>query len=328
MPGSHLTPFERSEIAALYRNGFPVTRIALQLGRSKSTISRELRRNGGPRGRYKALDAQWRYVKRRKPCRPRKRLEYLPLRQAVERGLELAWSPEQISARLRIEYPEDALMRVSHETIYSHVYADKGRGGTLFEGLRQRHRKRRNRSHGKDRRGIIKDRVLIHERPKIVEEQGRLGDWEGDTVIGKNHKGAIATFVDRKSLYLAAAPMPDKTPGALNAAAIAAFTGIPKCKRNTLTVDNGKEFTRFKELQRAITTSVYFAEPYRSCQRAINENTNGLLRQFLPKKTSFEGLTQDQLDIYIDKLNNRPRKKLAYRTPAEVFHNRPVALRL
>lgn len=328
MPSTHLTPSERSEIEALYRNGFSVTAIGQQLDRSKSTISRELRRNGSPGDRYKALNAQRRYIARRKPCRPAKKLNDARLRETVERALAQAFSPEQITARLVLEYPEEAGMRVSHETIYGHVYEDKRRGGTLFEGLRQRHRKRRNRSHAKDRRGIIKDRVLIHERPEIVEEQGRMGDWEGDTVIGKNHKGAIATFVDRKSLYLVAAPMPDKTPAALNAAAISAFACIPKRLRHTLTVDNGKEFTRFKELQIAIKTSVYFAEPYRSCQRAINENTNGLLRQFLPKKTSFEGLTQEQLDIYIDKLNNRPRKKLGYRTPAEVFHNLPVALRL
>lgn len=328
MPGTHLTPFERVKLETLSRYDFSLTEIAKHLGRSKSTISRELRRNADRGGRYGAVTAQLRYIERRKPCRPAKKINSPELREKVEKALKETWSPEQISARLPLEYPADATMRISHETIYTHVYKDKRDGGTLYQHLRQRHRKRRNRSHSKDRRGIIKDRVLIHERPAEVEEQSRLGDWEGDTVIGKNHQGAIATFVDRKSLYFTAAPMPDKTPDSLNEAAIRAFSGIPERMRHTLTVDNGKEFTRFKELQSAIKMPIYFAEPYRSCQRAINENTNGLLRQFLPKKTCFKGLTQEELNIYIDKLNNRPRKKLDYRTPAEVFHNLPVALRL
>ncbi len=137
----------------------------------------------------------------------------------------------------------------------------------------------------------------------------------------------MATFVDRKSLYLVGATMPDKTPGALYAAAMAAFTSVPKRLRHTLTVDNGKEFSHFKDLERALEIDLYFAEPYCPCRRAINENTNGLLRQTLPKKTCFKGLTQNELTTYIDKLNNRPRKKLGYRTPAEVFRG-VVARRL
>lgn len=309
--------------------GLSQAAMARRLGRSKSTISRELARNAGPSGRYTAVNAQRRYRLRREPCRPSMKLASPALRNVVEQCLHTQWSPDQIAQTLALEFPGDKAMRVSHETIYGHVYADKRRGGTLHQGLRRKHKKRRNRSHSKDRRGIIKDRVLIHERPAIVETQARVGDWEGDTVIGKNHRGAVATFVDRKSLFLVAAVMPDKTAGALYTAALAAFIGtVPRRLRHTLTVDNGKEFASFKDIEHALGIDIYFAQPYCSWQRGINENTNGLLRQYLPKKTNFSNLTQQELKAYVDKLNNRPRKKLGYRTPAQVFQAGNVALRV
>jgi len=329
VPRPHLSVSERISLEALLPFGLSQTELALRLGRSKSTISRELARNSGPSGRYTAVNAQRRYGVRRAPCRPPKRLASSDLRSVVEEGLRKEWSPDQISKTLVSDFSEDKTMRVSYETIYAHVYADKKRGGTLHQGLRQKHKKRRNRSHSKDRRGIIKDRVLIHERPAIVETQERVGDWEGDTVIGKNHRGAVATFVDRKSLFLVAAVMPDKTAGALYTAALAAYIGtVPRRMRHTLTVDNGKEFAGFKDIERALDIDIYFAQPYCSWQRGINENTNGLLRQYLPKKTDFTGLTQAELQTYVDKLNNRPRKKLGYRTPDQVFKAGSVALRV
>ena len=329
MPGTHLSASERVSLEAMLPFGLSQTELALRLGRSRSTVCRELARNAGPSGRYTAVNAQRRYIVRREPCRPAKRLASEALRRVVEEGLCKEWSPEQIADTLALNFPEDKTMHVSYETIYGHVYADKKRGGTLHRGLRHRHRKRRNRSHSKDRRGIIKDRVLIHERPAIVETQSRIGDWEGDTVIGKNHRGAVATFVDRKSLFLVAAVMPDKTAGALYTAALAAYLGtVPRRLRHTLTVDNGKEFAGFKDIEHALDIDIYFAQPYCSWQRGINENTNGLLRQYLPKKTDFTGLTTAELQTYVDKLNNRPRKKLGYRTPAQVFQAGIVALRV
>ena len=329
MPRPHLSASERISLEALLPFGLSQTEMALRLGRSKSTISRELSRNGGPSGRYTAVNAQRRYGARRAPCRPPKKLACSALRSVVEEGIREEWSPDQISNTLLLDFPEDTAMRVSYETIYAHVYADKRRGGTLHKGLRRKHKKRRNRSHSKDRRGIIKDRVPIHERPAIVETQARIGDWEGDTVIGKNHRGAVATFVDRKSLFLVAAVMPDKTAGALYTAALAAYIGtVPRRLRHTLTVDNGKEFAGFKDIERALDIHIYFARPYCSWQRGINENTNGLLRQYLPKKTDFTHLTQEELQTYVNKLNNRPRKKLGYRTPAQAFNDAIVALRL
>ncbi len=159
---------------ALLPFGLSVTELAARLGRSKSTVSRELRRNAAPSGRYTAVNAQRRYRTRRARCRPAKTLAAPALREGVEKGLREQWSPEQISAHLALDFPGDDAMRVSHETIYQYVYADKKHGGTLHEGLRQKHKKRPNRSHSKNRRGIIQDRVLIHERPAIVEEQARL----------------------------------------------------------------------------------------------------------------------------------------------------------
>lgn len=328
MPGTHLSSFERMKLETLLGFGLSVTELAERMDRSKSTVSRELRRHSDSRGRYCAVDAQRGYRQNRQSCKPGPKLACPKLRGAVEDGLRQEWSPEQIVGALALDHPSDATMRISHETIYRHVYADKRRGGTLYRGLRQKRRKRRNRSHAKDRRGIIKDRVPIQDRPAIVDEQARMGDWEGDTVIGANHEGAIATFVDRKSLYLVAATMPDKTPDSLNKAGVQAFKGIPKRLRHTLTLDNGKEFSRFKELEKALALKAYFADPYCSCQRAINENTNGLLRQYLPKKTSFKNLTNEELNTYVDKLNNRPRKKLGFRTPAQIFLEKPVAIRI
>lgn len=329
MPGSHLTPSERVSLETLLPFGLSQAEMARRLGRSKSTVSRELRRNTGPSGRYTAVNAQRSYGIRREPCRPAPKLALPALRSVVEEGLRKEWSPEQIADTLALEFPEDKAMHVSHETIYGHVYADKKRGGTLHKGLRRRHKKRRNRGHSKERRGIIKGRALIHERPAIVETQGRIGDWEGDTVIGKNHKGAVATFVDRKSLFLVAAVMPDKSAGELYTAALTAYLGtVPRRLRHTLTVDNGKEFAGFKDIEHALDIDIYFAQPYCSWQRGINENTNGLLRQYLPKKSDFSTLTPEELQTYVDKLNNRPRKKLGYRTPAQVFQAGIVALRV
>lgn len=328
MPGNHLTPSQRVTLQTLLPFQLSQAQLAQHVGCSESTISRELRRNAGRGGRYEAVIAQLKYRKRREACRPARKLESADLRAYVEGKLCEQWSPEQITGRLALDFADAPLIRVSHETIYQHVYADKRRGGALHEGLRQGHKKRRKRSHSKDRRGIIKDRVSIHQRPCIVEEQTRLGDWEGDTIIGKNHQGAAATFVERKSLYTLAAIMPDKSAASLNAAALAAFKAVPPALRHTLTTDNGKEFAAHKELQDALALVIYFADPYRSCQRAINENINGLLRQYLPKKTDFREITQAHLNNATQKLNNRPRKKLQYRTPHEVFFGGGHALRL
>ena len=327
MPYHHLTYFDRCEIQFfLNRMQMSIRAIAQEVGRSASTVSRELRRNASHRGRYDALAAQVRAIARqqqasRKPC-----LSYPPLKAYILAKLKEQWSPEQIAWRVVLEYPEDKRMRISHETIYQFVYADKRTGGELYKNLRQAHRKRRRRTGKQDRRGSIIGRVSIEERPVIVDEKGRIGDWEGDTVFGKGHRHPLATFTERKTQFLAAATMPDKRAASLNEAAQRAFAAIPGAPIYSLTVDNGKEFAAHKELAKALHTDIYFARPYTATDRGLNENINGLLRQYLPKGSDFKDLTDAQLHHIIEKLNNRPRKKLGYRTPNEIFFNRPVAL--
>lgn len=327
MPGSHLTPFERFEIQSMLGLGISKAAIARSLGRHPSTIGREIRRNAGPRERYQAVHAQVRYFEVRAAGGRPARADNERLMEYVTTGLRKKWSPEQIAGRLPIDFSDDPLMRISHETIYLLVYADKKRGGDLYRHLRQSHARRRRRLNSKGKRGMIKDRVSIEMRPAIVEKQRRIGDWEGDTVFGKGHSNPLATFVDRKSLYTLIAPMQNKSAASLNAAARFAFKAIPCAARHTLTVDNGKEFTRFKAIEKTLGFAVFFGRPYTATDRAINENTNGLLRQYLSKKTDFKNITPQHLKAIVQALNNRPRKKLAYRTPNEVFKEACVALR-
>ena len=193
--------------------------------------------------------------------------------------------------------------------------------------LRQGRKKRRNRLSGKDKRGSIPDRVFIDERPSIVDRKERIGDWEGDTIEGSRKKGYVATFTERKTKFLVPYPLARKRAADLLRGAESAFQNIPEDKRKTLAVDNGKEFALHKGLSRALKAEVYFAHPYHSWERGLNEHTNGLLRQYLPKGLNLEGLAKHRLAKIVDKLNNRPRKALGYRTPREVFFNLPFALR-
>lgn len=327
MPGPHLTPFERVEIQSGLALGLSRREIARNLGRSASTVAREIRRNAGPGGRYRALRGQLRYLALRASAGRPAIAENERLMAYVTATLRQDWSPEQIAGRLPVDFPDDPSMRISHESIYLLVYADKKRGGDLYRHLRQSHAKRRRRLNSKGKRGMIRDRVSIEERPSVVDKQHRIGDWEGDTVFGKGHANPLATFVDRKSLYTLVAPMEDKSAASLNAASFKAFHDVPPALRHTLTVDNGKEFARFKAIEKTLGLAVFFGRPYTATDRAINENTNGLLRQYLPKKTDFKSLTRRQLKAIVQALNNRPRKKLGYRTPNEVFKKACVALR-
>jgi transposase, IS30 family len=324
----HLSAFERMEIQTLLQLGYSPAEIAPELERPLSTITRELERNGGPLGRYSAVDAQRRYLDGRKRASKASKFSDEALRCEVEEMLKQEHSPEQIARRLPLLFPDSPDMRVSHETIYQHVYSDKRRGGKLHGHLRQGRKKRRKRGNSKGRRGVIAGRVSIEERPAIVAAQGRVGDWEGDTVIGKNHKCPLATFVERSTLYTAAGLMPDKRAESLNNAAKAAFKEIDTQLLHTITVDNGKEFAAFKALEKELGVDIYFSRTYTPNDRAINENTNGLFRQYLPKGTDFTTLTQDHLNHILDRLNNRPRKKLGFRTPREALEQALVALQL
>ena len=210
-------------------------------------------------------------------------------------------------------------MRVSHETIYRWIYLDASRGGTLYHHLRRRRKKRRRQGRYGSGRRFIPGRISISERPSIVDTRERFGDWEGDTMEGKKSTGYMATHVERKSRYLIAAKLTNKTAESLTLQSIKSFQRIPKRMRQTLTVDNGKEFAPFKELEDKTGLTVYFADPYSAWQRGTNENTNGLLRQYFPKGTDFKRITEECIAFAVKKLNHRPRKCLGYQSPQEVF---------
>lgn len=327
MPYHHLTGSERLVIDAMRTGGYSLRAIGAALRRSPGTISREVRRNKGPDSCYDPYLANVYYWGRRKRCVPQVKRGNPRLMAYVRQRLQEAWSPEQIAGRLRhIDYPAERSMWISHETIYRYVWADKARGGSVYKQLRRGTKKYGKRGGGRHPNTWIRGRVSIEERPSIVSRQGRYGDWEGDTVYGRHRKGCLATLVERKSLYTCAHPMPDATAQSLNAAVCQAFKEIPRKLIRTLTVDNGREFARFKVLEEQLDTTVYFSHPYSAWERPINENTNGLLRQFIPKKVDLRTINAKTLRKIIRKLNSRPRKKLGYRTPQEVFQELAVAL--
>ena len=229
------------------------------------------------------------------------------------------WSPEQIAGRLRRDHGPDRRMRISHETIYQWIYRDAEDDGTLFDHLRRRHRRRRKQGRYGAGRGLIPGRVSIAERPAIVQRRARFGDWEGDTLEGARSKGGIASLVERKSRYVLAAPLCDKSAAVMAAQAGKALKWLPRCMRQTLTVDNGKEFAAFRTIEKQTGVNVYFADPYSAWQRGCNENTNGLLRQYFPKGSDLSGLNRFALASAVKRLNHRPRKCLGYQSPHEVL---------
>ena len=315
---TQLTREQRYQIYALMKAGHNQSRIAAVIECHKSTISRELRRNRGLKGYRPHQADELAYDRQCAAYRSRIAWETW---QEVERRLRQEWSPEQIAGRLKLEKQPT----VSHECIYLYVYAEKRRGGTLYRHLRSQ-KKQRKRYSGYIRRGQIPNRTSIEKRPKIVASKGRFGDWEADTIVGAHHKGGILSVVERKSKLTrlrklatkAAAEMKDNTIELL--APLAA-------KVHTITVDNGKEFCEHELIAKGLQTRIYFAHPYASWERGLNENTNGLVRQYFPKKYDFARFNDADLQRVEDLLNNRPRKTLGYRTPNEVFFKqRSVAL--
>jgi len=304
MPYTHLTENERYVISHLSVAGFTLREIARRIKRHHTTVSRELERNG-PEYDCTVYWYDWthpRALKRRHKARHHRRRTNQHLVKYVIRKLREDWSPETIAEKLKIEHPENDEMRVSHETIYRWIYLDAMEGGTLHQHLRRRRKKRRRQKRYGSGRRFIPGRISISERPAIVETRERFGDWEGDTVEGKRSTGYFVTHVERKSRYLIAAKLIDKKAEPLTAKSIKAFWRIPKRMRKTLTLDNGKEFARFKELEDKTGLTVYFADPYSAWQRGTNENTNGLLRQYFPKGTDFKHVTEEDLAFAVKKL--------------------------
>jgi transposase, IS30 family len=324
MPYNHLDEYERSVIKKMLSRGHKKAEIARHLNRHRSTIGKELERNTALW--YRPREAQERYLMRRKKSKMKK-LDVHPRLQAyVRERLWLYHSPEQIAMRMRLEYPGDRTMRISYESIYRWVYAEAEHGGSLYRKLRRNLKKRQKRMLKKARRFSIPGRKSIHTRPKVVEYKVRRGDWECDLITGRTHDGYIVTLVDRSRLYVVGAPVPDKHPSSLNRSVFEAFGSIPNTMIHTISVDNGTEFYDFKDLEEGLECRVYFADPYSAWQRGTNENTNGLLRQFFPRTMSFRDIDQTMVDTAVSLLNNRPRKRLGYRTPHEAFFKIPVAL--
>ena len=309
---------QRYQIKILKKAGHSQTYIAQLIGCHKSTISRELRRNRGLKG-YRPFQADELAYDRQ--CGAyRSRIDWQTWQQ-VERLLRLDWSPEQISGRLKLRQQPS----VSHEWIYLYVYADKRRGGTLHQHLRSQ-KKQRKRYSGYIRRGQIPNRISIDKRPKIVANKGRFGDWEADTIVGARHQGGILSVVERKSKLTRLRLLATKAAAEMKHNSIALLAPLA-ARVHTITVDNGKEFCEHELIAAGLQARIYFAHPYASWERGLNENTNGLVRQYFPKKYEFAKITDQALQQVEDRLNDRPRKTLGYRTPNEVFFKqRSVAL--
>lgn len=327
MSYTHLTPTCRGRIQALRDEGKGMRQIAASVHRNPSTISRELRRNGLSSG-YGAAEAQQRYEQRREVCRPGKKLDYPPLWNYVFDKLPAGWTPEQVAGRLPRDYPDDPRMRISHEALYQALYADT-RLHCLIPSLPQARPKRRKRGQGKTRRGpSIPNRVGIEQRPTVVDERSRFGDWEGDTVVGANQQAFITTLVERRSLLTRLRKTHSKQADEVAHAVIEALLDLPVSWVKTITFDNGTEFAKHSDIAAVLPATIYFADPYAAYQRGTNENTNGLLRRYLPKGTDLRLTTHDQLDNIEQELNDRPRKKLTYRTPNEVYRQQLLGTRV
>ncbi len=321
MPTGHLTIKERETIALLQATGHSFAQIGAQIGRHKGTISREIQRNSSG-GIYVPQFAQKKADKRRANAKQPWRMKYPGLINYVKAKLEVRWTPEDIATMLPKDHPNNNKMRVSAPTIYAWVERDRKQRGTYYQYLRLNqgriYRRRRGKK-GQKKRGSIPGRVGIEERPEIVETRERFGDWEGDTIVGKGKSGCIATHVERKSRFLVAVKVDSREAVPVFQATLKGFRKIPKLLRETLTLDNGLEFATFPRGKSQLGLDIYFADPHSPWQRGTNENTNGLLRQFFPKGSSFSHVTDEDVAKAMKMLNNRPRRCLGYRTPAEVL---------
>jgi transposase, IS30 family len=346
--GRFLSLAERETIDLCWAEGWTQAEIARELGRSPSTISRELKRNRLPRGRrkpplpdgqrrrpglppgqqarphYRAERAQARAEREGRRPKPAKLTLHPRLRDWVADKLEhLQWSPEQIARRLVLEFPDDESMRISHEAIYQSLYV-QGRGELrreLTKCLRTGRAVRRPQRRADARRERIKDKVMISERPAEADDRAVPGHWEGDLIIGKNGRSAIGTLVERSTRFVMLLHVPGGSGDAIAVRdqIVATIGTLPAALRRSLAWDQGLEMHRHAEISIAADLPVYFCDPHSPWQRGTNENTNGLLRQYFPKSTDLSQHSPDELAAVADKLNGRPRKTLGFKTPAEVL---------
>lgn len=319
----HLTPEQKNELSALLRAKVKKKDIAKYLGKHRTTIWRELQRNSSENGKYHARKAQRLAKGRRTKANSRfKKLERNPwLRNYVVRKLKKYWSPEQISGRLKEKHKTDRTKWIGKDSIYKFIYSKRKDLVKYLRCQKGKYRRRYGtRIREKQREELKKKR--IDQRPEIVAAKQRIGDWEGDTMVGPDKKPAILTHTERKSGLILADKLERATAEMTKEKTTKRFKRVPKNKKYTMTYDNGPEFWEYELVERETGMTVYFAYPYHSWERGCNENANGLLRQFFPKKTLLGPVTQEQIEKAARLLNSRPRKRLNYLTPYEVFNQR------
>ena len=310
-----LTSGERYMLAALRRQGCNQSEIARSLGRHRSTVCREVRRNSTRAdGHYRAFTAQERTNGRRSRSRRNSRFTAEDF-ALIDELLRRQWSPEQVAGYLR----RRGLLAISHETIYRHVWRDKRQGGLLHAHLRGARERRRKRYGAYDSRGRLAGKRPISERPAEAETRERVGHWEADTVAGAGSKDCVLTLVERKTGLVLVGKLADRTARGLSRRAVGLIRKHQE-RFETVTADNGTEFHDYGRVERLTGAVFYFARPYHSWERGSNENANGLLRQYLPKGASMAGLTQHKCNAIASRLNTRPRKRLGFRTPLECLN--------
>ena len=308
----HLTLKERYQIWVLFDREKSCRQIAREIGRDKSTISRELKRNKSPGKRYDPEEAEALATNRKQNAHKHERFT-IEMKKIVEGKIRANWSPEQIYGYCN----KHNIDMVSHQTIYEYLQENKSNGGSLYKHLR--HAKKKRKKYGiEEKRGHIKNKRSIDERPQIVNEKSRFGDWEADTIIGHHHKGCMVTLVERKTKLTLVANTKDKTSENVTKNIIRLLMSF-KGLSHTITFDNGKEFAKHQEIEKQLELKAYFAHPYSSYERGLNENTNGLIRQYLPKKTDLRNISDFILGRIVMDLNTRPRKTLGFASPVEAF---------
>jgi len=305
---------ERNRLSTLLQQGWSIRKIAFAVGRSPSTVSRELKRNIYPsQHSYRAEDAQRMAKIRRRnrtfPCK----VGYQQSRW-IRSKLKMQWSPEQISARMKM----DLSFSISHEWIYQWILRDKQAGGELYKNLRRSHRKNKKR-YGSSRKSRYPSTKCIENRPSIVSDRGRIGDWEGDTVVGPKAKSGVVSIVERVTCFARLRVTPQRHANSVKRALVDMFNSTDGPK-HTITFDRGQEFALHDRLEKEAGVAVYFAHAYSSWERGTNENLNGLIRQYFPKKTDFSKVAEKEIRRVKWLLNHRPRKKLNYLTPFEAYY--------
>jgi IS30 family transposase len=324
MSFKHLSTTERSELYKLrVTDQLSISEIGRRLNRNKSTISRELSRNTDERySVYFPDTAEAKMKARRKQAKVRFQSVNAETITEVKQRLEQHHSPEQLAGRMKLE----GVGKISYETIYQMIYTNHQQMGIYQQYLRQKQKQRRRKGR-KQKRGGIPNRIGIENRPKIADLKTEIGHWESDTVIGCNHTGIVVTHVDKASKYLVAGLAKNKTMGEINRVTLKLFEPIKPAFCKTMTFDNGREFCGHEKLSESLQIETFFANPYHSWERGLNEHTNGLIREFYPKNTNFKIVKEEDFQNVVDLINHRPRKSLDYRTPYEVFFasSEPVA---